>query len=205
MRALILLLAGLAAGCTARSDLAYAPPASPPGFADPVVAEVHVVDQRGVAPRSVGAVMGIDGTPLKRLETDQPTAEVVARAFGEALAARGDLAPPGGGRFDLYVTILALGGEQWAERHGEADLQVRLVDRETGREVWSARTGVLSRGDNYLAVDNFEFGSPAALGKVTDGVLNRAINDTLGQGGFALALRQATGPHPALSGEGKRA
>lgn len=113
----------------------------------------------------------------------------MARAFRDALAARGELAPAGAGRYDLDVTILGLNAEQWAERQGHADLLVRLVDRTTGREAYSARTYTESRGDNYLAVDNFVFGSPSALGRVASSALDRAIDDTLDRSGFVLALR----------------
>ena len=194
MRIVTLLLAPAlaltAAACTSRADLAYAPPATRPALAHPVIAAVHVADERGAAdPRNAGAVIGSDGKPLKRLETPGTVADAVAQAFHDALALRGDLAPAGRGRYDLDVSILALSGEQWAERRGAADLLVRLIDRTTGREAYSARTGDESWGDNFLAMDNFELGSPAELSRVADAALNRAINFSLDRTGFLLALR----------------
>ncbi len=85
--------------------------------------------------------------------------------------------------------LLQLNAEQDAERQGEADMVVRLVDRATGREVYSTRTYAESRGDNYLAVDNDVFGSPAALTRVANAVLDRAITETVDKPGFRTALR----------------
>ena len=190
MRALVLAAALLAAGCASRADLSYTPTRPLLAAPHPVIATVRVVDRRWVAdPDYAGAVMGSYGRPFRRLETPKPLADEVARAFRNALAARGDLAPAGLGRYDLDVTILHLDAEQWAERQGRADLLVRLVERATGRVVYSDRTYAESRGYNYLAIDNFELGSPAALDRVADAVLSRSIDRALGTIGFAVALR----------------
>ena len=99
------------------------------------------------------------------------------------------MAPPPKGRFDLEVQLLQLNAEQDAERQGEVDMVVRLVDRATGREVYSTRTYAESQGDNFLAIDNDLLGSPTALTRVANAVLNRAINETVDQSGFRTALR----------------
>lgn len=155
----------------------------------PEIAQVVVIDARDVPDRYVGAVMGMNGKPLKTLRSPMPVAEAVAAAFRRALAARGEMAPPPAGRYDLDVMLLQLNAEQDAERQGEADMVVRLVDRATGREVYSTRTYAESRGDNYLAVDNDVFGSPAALTRVANAVLDRAITETVEKPGFRTALR----------------
>ncbi|MBO0711102.1 MAG: hypothetical protein J2P47_07485 [Acetobacteraceae bacterium] len=182
----------LAACGTTETGLAYRGESARPRTGHPTIAQVRVSDPR-VSDRWVGAVMGIDGRPLKRIETPGPTNEQVAAAFRTALAERADLAPPGPGRYDLDVTILSLDARQWAERQTGADLLVRLVDRKSGRVAYSARSYVESRGDNFLAMDNFEFGSPSKLAALADTTLSRTIDQTLDREGFAAALATPSG------------
>ena len=84
---------------------------------------------------------------------------------------------------------MQLNAEQDAVRQGEADMVVRLSERRTGSEVYSARVYTETRGDNFLAVDNKFFGSPSALTRVANAVLHRAIDGTIDRPGFRLALR----------------
>jgi len=181
------------AACTAPADLTYTGRPTTGRTTRPVVATVSVIDERDVPPSYVGAVMGVDGKPLKTLQSPVPAADAVAGAFAQALIARGELAPPGApiqqAPYVVTVALLQLNAEQNAVRLGQADVVVRVLDRATGRERYSARFYTESRGDNYLAIDNFALGSPAALTQVANDVLNRAINDTIDKPGFQLALR----------------
>jgi hypothetical protein len=188
-RILALWLLSGCAGCVAPAELTYEQRPQAAVVPLPEIAQVVVIDARDVPDRYVGAVMGMNGKPLKTLRSPMPVAEAVAAAFRRALATRGDMAPPPAGRYDLEVMLLQLNAEQDAERQGEADMVVRLVDRATGREVYSTRTYAESRGDNYLAVDNDVFGSPAALTRVANAVLDRAITETVDKPGFRTALR----------------
>ena len=189
----VLLLSG-AAACNRPADLSYqAPAGASAAAAIPLIAEVTVVDERDVRPDYVGAVMGYDGKPLKRLQSPGPVADEVGTAFREALAARGELAPPEAtppqAPYLLTVVLLQLNAEQNADRQGAADMVVRLVDRGTGRVTYSARTYTERRGDNYLAYDNLLLGSPAALGAVARAVLAQAVNETVDRAGFRRAMR----------------
>lgn len=193
MRRILLALLALAsplalAACgPTRTELAYRPSTPHPRAGPPAIAEVRVFDPRS-HDRWVGAVMGFDGKPLKRIETRGPTAAQVAAAFRTALAERGALAPPGRGRYDLDVTILSLDARQWAERQSGTDLLVRLVDRSSGHIAYSARSYIESRGDNFLAMDNFALGSPSTLAAIADATLSRTIDQTLDREGFVAAL-----------------
>jgi hypothetical protein len=190
-RLALALLPLLAAGCAQGSaDLNYSHAGAVPAFGAPVIADVTVADLRALPPGRVGAVNGYDGRTLKPVETAGPAADAVALAFRQALAARGALAQGGApARYDLDVALLQLNAEQDAERQGEADLRVRLIDRATGAERYSARVYVESRGDQWLAVDNGVFGSTAALSRLADAVLSRAIDRAIDQPGFRTALR----------------
>ncbi|MCL2428353.1 MAG: hypothetical protein FWD12_03885 [Alphaproteobacteria bacterium] len=191
----LLALLALAACGPTETELAYRGASARPLAGHPTIALVRVSDPRA-SDRWVGAVMGIDGKPLKRIETPGPTGEQVAEAFRTALRERGDLAPPGLGRYDLDITILSLDARQWAERQSGADLLVRLVDRRSGRVAYSARSYVESRGDNFLAMDNFAFGSPSKLAAIADATLSRTIDQTLDREGFASALATQSGASP---------
>ncbi|MBV9656157.1 MAG: hypothetical protein JOZ42_16500 [Acetobacteraceae bacterium] len=152
-----------------------------------------MTDQRDVPADYAGAVMGLNGNPLKRLQSAPPVADAVRSAFRDALAARGELAPPDASLrsapYALEVRLLQLNAEQNADRQASADLVVRVVERATGRIVYAARTYAEHRGDNFLAYDNGLFGSPAALASVARAVLGEAVNETVDRKGFRRALR----------------
>lgn len=189
MRRIPLMLLLACAGCSARTDLAYRPPAAPIVAPSPLVAEVRVTDHRGEYARLLGTVSGPDGLPLKGAYVLPSVADGAADAFRAALSARGELAPPGQGRYDLNVTLLALGAEQNVTRQAHADLLVALVERGTGRQAWSTRVYAERRGENWLAQDDLLLGSPEALGPAARDVLAEAIDRTLDRGGFVIALR----------------
>ena len=189
MRRIVLLALPLLAACTTREALTYAPPPSASAaHGPPAIADIFVADERGLPMQDYAAVMGPDGRPLKRVESPTSVANDVARAFRTALAARGELALPGHGRFDLRITIVEFVAEQYAVRQGAVDLIIRLIDRKTGREAYSTRLYAESRGHNFLAEDNQFLGSPSALNRVASADLDRAVNEVLDRPGFTLKL-----------------
>lgn len=189
MSRVVLLALPLLAACTTQEALTYAPPSSASAaHGRPAIADLFVADERGMPMQDYAAVMGPDGRPLKRVASPTSVANDVAHAFRTALAARGELAPPGRGRFDLYIAVVELAAEQYAERQGAVDLIIRLVDRKTGHEAYSTRIYVESRGHNFLAEDNQFLGSPSALNRVASSDLDQAINEVLDRPGFTLKL-----------------
>jgi hypothetical protein len=189
MSRLALLLCLLLAACTVHDPLTYAPPPTQTVVPHhPTIGDIIVADERGLPMQDYGAVMGPDGRPLKRVASPTSVADDVARAFRTALAARGELAAPGRGRFELHVAIVELGAEQYAERQGAVDLIIRLINRGNGREVYSTRVYAESRGHNFLAEDNQLLGSPSALSRVASSVLDQAVNQVLDRPGFARKL-----------------
>jgi hypothetical protein len=180
----------LCAGCAdGQADLRYAAPPAPIQAPLPLVADVRVDDRRVGDPALLATVAGFDDLPLKREYAAPSVAEATAAAFRSALAARGALAPPGDGLYDLDVTLLQLGAEQHAVRQASVDMLLALVDRRNGRVAWSTRVYAEERGDDWLAYDNLLFGSPEALGALANLVLDRAIDRSLDRSGFILALR----------------
>jgi hypothetical protein len=196
MRPIVLLALPLLVACSTQAALTYAPRSSATAASGrPAVANIFVadergffVDERGQRVQDYAAVMGPDGRPLKRVASPTSVADDVAHAFRTALAARGELARTGRGRFDLHIAIVELAAEQYAERQGAVDLIVRLIDRKTGREAYSTRVYVESRGHNYLAEDNQFLGSPSALNRVASSDLDQAINEVLDRPGFTFKL-----------------
>ena len=179
----------LLSGCVRPVSLPYMPPPHPTTAAQPLIGAVVVIDERTGAPGMVGAVMGPDGKRLKTLAVAPDAANAVEDVLHKALLARNEITPDGSGPYALQVQILALDGQQWADRQAEVDLVLRLLNRRTGREVYVTRAYAERRGDNYLAEDNQFLGSPAALARVEAQTLASAIDRALDRTGFAVALK----------------
>jgi hypothetical protein len=181
--------AGLLSGCVRPVSLSYTAPAGAVMASRPRIGSVVVADERGRPPHVVGAVMGPDGKPLKVLAVDPDTAKILGDIVYRALSARNELTPDGSGPYELQVEILALDGQQWAERQAEVDLVLRLVDRRTRREVYETRAYAEWRGDSYLAEDNQFLGSPAALAQTEAQALASALDRALDRTGFQIAMK----------------
>jgi hypothetical protein len=191
MRGLTLgLLALCAGGCVRPVDLAYAPTETPARAPYAAIGRVVVEDQRDTAANKVGMVMAPDGKALRVLTVSPDAATVVRDAFRAALAARGALAADGApARYDVFVTLLDLRGEQWAVRQAAVDMIVRVRDRVTGRAVYTTRATADLRGDRYVRLDDGFFGYAPPLAGVESATLSRAIDRVLDRTGFFVALR----------------
>jgi hypothetical protein len=185
MLAAVLLLP--VAGCQRAVELGYA---APPGvLAEKLsIGQVAVLDERSIPPDKAGAVMGIDGRPLKVLTVAPDMADAVRRAFIAALAARHALAAdPAQARYDLQVRLVELQGLQFVDRQAQVDIVVQLVDRANGREVYTGRIFAEQRGDDFLMLDYQFSAPPSALGVITERTLDEAIDHALDRAGLALA------------------
>jgi len=158
---------------------------------DPLgIGRVIVTDERGPTADTVGAVMATDGKPQYLLTVAPDTAAVVQRAFHDALAARGALAAdPARARYDLAVRVIELHGLQYVTHQAEVDFVIQLVDRRTGREVYTGRVYTEQRADDYMTLRSQLLGSPTALAAVTGETLTAAIDRALDHDGLALAAR----------------
>jgi len=183
----------LLAGCgTTTSPMPYSPVSRPPPLsgARPVVAVTEVQDAREGGredPNWVGTIRGGYGNPLKRLETPGTVADTVAQAFRDALAARGLAAAPGG-TYDLRVTIVRFDASQYVRREATAEFRVTLVERATGRQVWS-ETGRSRVVDGSLLAVTGIFADIEDLRRTALQAMAEAIDDALNKPGLVAAIR----------------
>ncbi len=189
----LLPLALLSACAAVPADIAYRrpPPASIPGIPRPLIGSVTVTDHRGAPVADAGAISGYDGRPLKRLTVGEAggVPVLVGRAVTDALAARGDLAPPGGpARYDVAVTVDGFAAGEDVDYTAEADLEIRLIERRTGRVVFATRVDVLLPERRIFVLDDGAFGSPAIASSEGSEVLSHAIDRALDAEGFGRAL-----------------
>ncbi|MBN9562936.1 MAG: hypothetical protein J0H14_19750 [Alphaproteobacteria bacterium] len=190
-----LLAAAMAAlsvcGCTQGVSLAYSPSASPAKVdGPPTIANVSTLDRRNEQdPTWIGAIRGGFGNPLKVLHLSSPLAETVTKAFREALAARGLLAPGGQGNFDLSVTVPKFQSTQMVRREAEATIAIELLDRTSGRVVYHNQAEVDLVAGSVLALDTGVFASPSDLQAVAQKALTQAIDQLLDNPAFIAAAR----------------
>jgi hypothetical protein len=190
MRAALLLSCLLLAACgTTQVAIPYTPSTTVVPQNRPVIAGVSVIDQRNEQPNWLGTIRGGYGNPLKRIETNGPVKDVVAKAFTDAIAARGLLATAGSGRYDTSVTMHVLDANQYARREANADLQVALIERGSGQQVYTDRIKVNRINGSILALDTGLFASPDDLRQLMAETLDQAIDQTLDKPGFVAALR----------------
>ena len=204
MRFLPLLPAvALLAACGARqATMPYTPTVSvqpaAAAAARPVVAVVdRAANERRAGredPTWIGTIRGGYGNPLKRLHSDAPVDQVVARAFADGLAARG-LGAPDGGRggaspYLLAVTIHQFDANQYVRREATADFSAALTERATGREVWRDRHRAYTVDGSILALDVAAFGSTEDLRRVALRTMSEAVDALLDKPGFRAALRR---------------
>jgi hypothetical protein len=101
-------------------------------------------DERDTDLNWLGAIRGGYGNPLKTLRTDQPTAEVVGRAFSDAPAARGRLAGPEPAGFLIEGRIQKLDCSYYFNKEAHARLEVDML-RLPSREL--VHTGLYKRSE----------------------------------------------------------
>ena len=193
-RLLPLLLAGLLAACgTTQVALPYAPAAAPAPVAGarPVVAMGNVTDNREGGredPAWIATIRGGYGNPVKRLDAGQPVREVVAKAFADALAARGLLAA-GAPRYRLAVVVEQLSGNQYVRREATAEFRVTLTDAAGGAPLWSETGRATVVDGSVLSLSVGVFASTDDMREVVQRAMTQAIDEVLGKPGLAAALR----------------
>ena len=191
----VLLAACLLAGCVRQVPLAYVPTGPLASQAQAVVGQVTVTDQRGESdPTWIGAVRGGYGNPLKVLHTSQPLADMVNKAFRDALATRGLLAPNGAAAADLAVTIVQFDSTQYVRREANVDFIVELRDHASGRQLYRDEVKSNPIRGSIVAFDVGVFGSADDLQAVAQAAMDSAIDAALNKPAFAAALGRVAQP-----------
>ncbi|MXP64238.1 hypothetical protein E0493_12875 [Roseomonas sp. M0104] len=194
-RATLLLCFALAACGTTQASLPYTPASAPaaPAMARPVVLVTQVTDRRADGredPNWIGTIRGGFGNPIKRLEAPVPLAEVVRKAFADALLARGLLAPDAStARYHLAVEILALNADQLARREATAEFRVTLRPASGGAPVLMDQERANRVGGSVITLSAGVFGSIDELRQIAQQAMSEAIDRLLDKPSFAAALR----------------
>lgn len=191
MLALSLLCLGLAACGTTQMPMTYAPTVTPMAVSRPVVAVGAVTDRRenGLEdPRWIGTIRGGFGNPIKTLEAPEPVTEVVRKAFTDALAARGMLAPAAP-RYTLSVDIVQFKADQVARREATVEFRVVLAPATGGAAVLTTQERANQVGGSVITLSSGVFGSVEDLHAIALGTMNQAIDRILDKPEFAAALR----------------
>ena len=190
VRCLLILLPLLVAACGATEvALPYAPvTANVVRDNRPVVAVGSVDDERKEPDlRWIGTIRGGYGNPLKTIRTSEAVGAEVRKAFEQALAARGLLAPVGSQRYSLDVRILDFDANQYVRR--EANVRFALSLRNTsGRPVYSDQVHVNKVSGGIMALDTGIFADPQDLRALTITAMNQAIDEALDKPDFRAAL-----------------
>jgi len=185
-----LLLVALVGACS-RHEVAMsynsAAVAAKPAMASPSVETVTVTDLRGTPANRLGAIRGGYGNPLKTLETAQPVKDVLHQAFADGLSARGMLAPNGNGRYGLEITIEKLDCSQYVRREAHTKLQVALLEKGTGRQVYTKRVED-NRTDSGSLVATGIFGSVDGLRKIANDSMQAAVDQALDNPAFLAVI-----------------
>lgn len=192
----LLLLASLAACGTTQATMPYAPttPVQAAAAGRPAVAvsdRVANLRQAGREdPTWIGTIRGGYGNPVKRLGSDAPVDQVVARAFADGLAVRGLHAAAGASPYVLAVTIHQFDANQYVRREATADFSAVLTERATGREVWRDRHRAYNVDGSIVSLSTGVFGSTEDLRRVALRTMSEAVDALLDKPGFRAALRR---------------
>jgi len=189
-------LIALAACGATQAPMTYSPTVTvqPVAMARPVVGAVdRVINERSTGredPTWIGTIRGGYGNPLKALHATEPVEQVVAKAFSDALAARGLKAPPGSQpRYVLTVTIHQFDANQYVRREATADFSAVLIERDSGREVWRDRERVYNVDGSLISLSTGIFASIEDLQRVALQTMNQAIDKLLDKASFRGAIR----------------
>ena len=188
--ALSLLCLGLAGCGTTQMPMTYAPTATPVAVSRPLVAVGSVTDRRENGredPRWIGTIRGGFGNPIKTLEAPEPVTEVVRKAFTDALAARGMLAPAAP-RYTLSVDIMQFKADQVGRREATVEFRVTLAQA-GGATVLTTEERANQIGGSVMTFSAGVFGSVEDLHAIALGTMNEAIDRILNKPEFAAALR----------------
>jgi uncharacterized lipoprotein YajG len=193
---MVVVLIVILAGCVSRQvALTYAPSSASlaAGEQSAVVGVKTVIDERSNGPRWLGAIRGGYGNPLKTLETDEPVKDVVATAFADALAARGELAPAGRETILLTVVMRRFDCNQYVRREAHADFEITLANARSGAPIYTDHITADAVNGSVFAMNVGIFASTDDLRMVAVGTLRDAIDQALSKPGFRAALTAALG------------
>lgn len=168
-----------AAACTTTPvTLGYQAPPTVRSASKADVELATVTDHRKNGPNWLGAIRGGFGNPLKTLETPIPVKDVVGNAFTDGLKAR-SMKATGSGRFGLQVDVNQFDCNQYVRREAHAKFQVTVLDRGTGKPIYTKNVVVDHVESNPNPFDAGILASTEDLQHVADLALREAVDQAL--------------------------
>jgi uncharacterized lipoprotein YajG len=178
----------LSACSTSKGGLRYATPAaSTTTTAAGSTAIGRFADERGEPADWLGAIRGGFGNPLKKIETEQPVADVVQSAFADALRSRGLLATEGA-RTRIEGTIRRLDGDKFARSESNAEIVVRVVDVGAGTTTFERTYVTATIEGSALTLKTGIFASVDELRDLIARTLSQTIDKALDDPELRAAL-----------------
>ncbi len=166
------------ASCTTTSEVSldYVPS---PGHVKPGAAEFSTqpfVDRRDMGAMELGTVRTQIGTPVEKVLTKVPVANVVSNAFAYGLQGRGMLASRSAARFIITGEVLDLRCQLLVHPYGYAKVRVNVLEAESGRIIHSA----IYEGERQSSAYIPGSGTPVpVLRDLTSGALQDAVDRAL--------------------------
>ncbi len=182
------------AGCGARVlPLTYTGPPNPVRRSGSVQVGASVDQRRDHDPTWYGAIRGGFGTPLKVLRSDVPVSQVAAKAFSDALAARGMLAP-GKGRFEIQLTVTRFEASRYVRLEAHAGHPRPGGGNGVGPcRLRGGRPGQQGKRQSSRADDGI-FASPNELSDLMATALSEAADKIVEDPGFRRAVGDPGAP-----------
>lgn len=177
----------LSACSTSKGGLRYAAPASTTTTAAGSTSIGRFADERGEPANWLGAIRGGFGNPLKKIETEQPVADVVQSAFADALRSRGLLATEGA-RTRIEGTIRRLDGDKFARSESNAEIVVRVIDVGAGTTTFERTYVTATIEGSALTLKTGIFASVDELRDLIARTLSQTIDKALDDPELRAAL-----------------
>ena len=193
-RAACLAAALALAGCgTKILPLAYTPSASVVRGNAQTRVGASVDQRRDNDPTWYGAIRGGYGNPLSVLRSDVPVSAAAAKAFSDALAARGMLAPGGSGRYEVRLAIKRFEASRYVRLEAHVDLRAQVVEAASGRVVYEGQGQANKVKGSIIALDSGIFASPTELSTLMSVTLTEAIDKIVDDPAFRRAVGDGAG------------
>lgn len=188
MIAILTLALAFSACSTSKGSLRYAAPASSATTAGSGTTMIgRFTDERGEPAHWLGAIRGGFGNPLKKIETEQPVADVVQAAFADALRARG-LFATGDAQTRIEGTIRRLDGDKVARSESNAEIVVRVVDAHDGTKTFEQTYTTGNIEGSALTLKTGVFASADELRDLIARTLSQTVDKALDDPALRAAL-----------------
>lgn len=146
-------------------------------------------DNRGESATWFGAIRGGFGSPIKVLEATPSISALVQSAFSQGLRDRGVEVSRSGHR-QIAGVIKKLDCDQYERREATVEIEVSIIDTETGKQLFIQTFTTHNVEGSVLALDAGIFGSVEKLRTLAEKTLSAAVDKALDDSLLQRALLQ---------------